>query len=103
MTLQIMTLTSSYNIVSHSVKKLVSYSISFSKHQLQNPMDLFVTIPLNLNKQNEVNEWCDKETYIYWIFSVVLITFSIKIDIVGLTMLIKLYGDEGQVKYLQVL
>ena len=37
-------------------------------------------------------------------FSVlVLITFLLKIDIPGLAMLIQLYGDEGQVKFLQVL
>ena len=37
-------------------------------------------------------------------FSVlVLITFLLKIDIPGLAMLIWLYGDEGQVKFLQVL
>ena len=37
-------------------------------------------------------------------FSVlVLITFSLKVDILGLAMLIGLYGDEGQVKFLQVL
>ena len=36
-------------------------------------------------------------------FSVlVLITFLQKIDILGLAMLIQLYGDEGQVKFLQV-
>ena len=37
-------------------------------------------------------------------FSVlVLITFLLKIDILELAMLISLYGDEGQVKFLQVL
>ena len=37
-------------------------------------------------------------------FSVlVLITFLLKIDIPGLAMLIWLYGDEGQVKFLQAL
>ena len=36
-------------------------------------------------------------------FSVlVLITFLLKIDILGLAMLIYLYDDEGQVKFLQV-
>ena len=37
-------------------------------------------------------------------FSVlVLINFLLNIDILGLAMLILLYGDEGQVKLLQVL
>ena len=37
-------------------------------------------------------------------FSVlVLITFLLKIDILGLALLIQLYGDEGQVKFLRVL
>ena len=37
-------------------------------------------------------------------FSVlVLITFFLNTDILGLAMLIKLYGDEGQVKFLKVL
>ena len=37
-------------------------------------------------------------------FSVlVLITFLLKIDILGLAILIYLYGDECQVKFLQVL
>ena len=37
-------------------------------------------------------------------FSVlVLITFLLKIDILGLAMQIWLYGDEGQVKFLQEL
>ena len=37
-------------------------------------------------------------------FSVlVLITFSQKVDILGLAMLILLDGDKGQVKFLQVL
>ena len=37
-------------------------------------------------------------------FSVlVLIAFLLKVDILGLAMLIWLYGDEGQVKFLQVL
>ena len=37
-------------------------------------------------------------------FSVlVLITFLLKIDVLGLAMLIWLYGDEVQVKFLQVL
>ena len=35
-------------------------------------------------------------------FSVlVLITFSLKIDVLGLAMLVQLYGNEGQVKFLQ--
>ena len=33
----------------------------------------------------------------------VLIAFLVKIDILGLAMLIWLYGDESQVKFLQVL
>ena len=37
-------------------------------------------------------------------FSVlVLITFLLKIHILGLAMLIELYGDKGQVKFLQIL
>ena len=37
-------------------------------------------------------------------FSVfILITFLLNIDILGLAMLIQLYGDDDQVKFLQVL
>ena len=37
-------------------------------------------------------------------FSVLVpITFLLKIDILGLAMLIKLYTDEGQVRFFQVL
>ena len=52
-----------------------------------------------------MDEWCDKESYLHRNFSCgpVFFCFLLKIDILGLVMLIELYGNEGQVKFLQVL
>ena len=42
---------------------------------------------ISINKTKCVNKWCDRESYLYWIFSVGPDYILLKIDILGLAML----------------
>ena len=43
---------------------------------------------ISINKTKWVNEGCDRESYLYWVFSVGPNYFLLTIDILGLAMLI---------------
>ena len=61
-----------------------------------------MAITLNLNKQNKMSDATKGPTSGEFL-ALVLITFLLKIDILGLAMLIQLHHDEAQVKFLQEL
>ena len=58
----------------------------FDVSKIYKSLKSWSAISLNLNKKlNEWMEWWNKESYLYWIFSIgPMITFLLKIDILGL-------------------
>ena len=95
MTLQI-ALTSSYShmtfLAIFILKQKVHRCICthFDVNKIYTSLESWWAITLNLNKKklNEWMEWWDKESYLYWIFSIgPKISFLLKIDILGLAIL----------------
>ena len=93
MTLQV-TLTSSHNIVGLSFtlrqKVYICIYTHFDISKIYKNKKAVQLLPwVWINKTNGVNEWWDKESYLYWIFSFGPDYFFTKyIDIDGLAMLV---------------